>query len=63
MKNTPLTALKRGAYMYIYKVRWVDHDGEKHESVVKADALSEAEIKVWEANTECLGIEGSYQIS
>lgn len=49
--------------MYIYKVRWVDHDGGKHESVVRADALSEAEIKVWEANAECLGIEGSYQIS
>lgn len=49
--------------MYIYKVRWVDHDGEKHESVVRADALSEAEIKVWEANAECLGIESSYQIS
>jgi hypothetical protein len=48
--------------MHIYKVRWIDHDGEKHESVVRADTISEAELKVWENNGECLGMMGSYQI-
>lgn len=49
--------------MYIYKVKWVDHDGGKHESIVRADSLSGAEIKIWEANADCLGMMGSYKIN
>lgn len=48
--------------MYIFKVRWIDHDGEKHETTVRADTILEAELKVWESKTECLGMMGSYQI-
>lgn len=49
--------------MYQYKVTWLDHCGEKHESLVTADTITNAEIRVWEENVECLGLIKTVQMN
>lgn len=49
--------------MHKYKVSWLDHYGNRHESIVENDNMHKAELAVWEANQECLGIINTAQIT
>ena len=49
-------------YMHEYKVAWLDHFGNRHESIAHGDNPHDAELEVWEKNQECLGIICTYQL-
>jgi len=37
-------------------VKWLDDKGQIHETQIKADTTTQAELKVWNENDSCINI-------
>lgn len=48
--------------MHEYKVAWLDTRGEKHETIVTATNITQAERAVWQDEEACLNVMRTIQI-